>query len=391
MPRGSTVFDDDSVLGANAPVPMGPPIDIRRIVMLRLPVFLITVAVTAPVLVPLAWLFAPRDYVAAAEIRFLSQRPRIMDSEAQGGDFARTYEKFVSTQVALITGTSILTQALEDPAVSGIPEIASAGDKLEFLRDHLSARLRSGTELLVIECSMARRESAQRVLETVVKVYMDGASRQLATAGSERLSVLMTERDTRKDDLEKLQRQLVALQSQLGTDASAGTATEDKELLLYRESLVKSQDDVSRAEQDVRAAEQRAIEAEKLSQTYQSNPGTSVGGPDVQAVVETDARVVTLAEQVAAAQLGVVTAQGQYVKGSAKLARAEEALAALESQLDQARQRVTGEVLRGKAHALRLEVDAYKGKVSEAEERVAKYNQFIADRSKAIEDKAGDY
>lgn len=394
LARNSSPFFDDTEAWSRPAGPGGtaePGIDVKRILRLRLPIFLITVAVTSPVFVAVAWYLAPVNYVASAEIRFLSIRPRILDTSGVSSDVSRTYEKFVSTQVALIGGTSILSKVLDVPAVRGLPVVAKERDKLGFLRRHVSVRQRSGTELLVVECALPEPQAARQIVDSIVSTYMDYVLAQEGAAGSERLKILASERDMRQVDLESLKAQVYALQARLGPTSSGKDDGVDSEMVLYQENLIKAQDDLSLARLGVRNAEELAARAEAQVEEYRANPNSFIAGDDVQTSVWSDARIVSLTERIAAAKLAATTAASLYVEGSPQIDKAAQSLAALEAELAQTQRMVMDEVLQSRARARRLDVEASRGKVTEAEERVAKYDRLIKDRAAVIEAQSGEF
>jgi len=148
--------------------------------------------------VTIAWFLVPVGYTASVDIRFMATAPYVLK---QNG-YRDPYEKFLSTQISLITGSTVLSRVLDSPDIRDIPTLVASRDPLAYLQGQVDARVQRTSELVTITCSMPNREDAQRILEEVVAVYMKYTSSEEASAGNERLATLTKERDARQLELD---------------------------------------------------------------------------------------------------------------------------------------------------------------------------------------------
>lgn len=392
MTRHSSVAFEDTETWSPSQA-AGRPIssfDIKRIIVLRLPAFLITTTIALVVLVPLAWFLTPVNYTAVAEIRFLSVRPRIMDTESSAS-IAGSYEKFVSTQAALISGNTILQRVLNDPQVSTLPQVMQAPDRLAFLQEHVRARQKSGTELVQLECSLPDREAARTILDVVKDEYLDYALGQEAYAGGERLRILVTERDSRQKDLELLLDQVNTLQAKLGPIADGATTPGTSEIGLYRESLVRAEEDHSRLRLELSTLEDQVARANEMADSYSAESGDRMESGDIERSVDADPRVAALTQELARAKSELAMMSARYKEGQLAVEKQKQTIAAIESQIAATKPIVRKEMLYAKAKALEEEAEVLRGKVAEADQRVTKYKQQLDDSAKRMEAQSGDY
>ncbi|MCC6698602.1 MAG: hypothetical protein IT365_23465 [Candidatus Hydrogenedentes bacterium] len=293
-----------------------------------------------------------------------------------------SYEKFVSTQVTLITGSTIMQRVLNDPAVSAIPQVAQAADRLTFLQEHVRARQKSGTELVQLECFLPDRDAALTILDAVKDEYLDYALGQEAYAGGERLRILVTERDSRQKDLELLLNQVNALQAKLGPRAADGP----NEIGMYRAKLVK-------AEEDLYALGLRRSKLEAQLARLKGAPNDSESaGEDASdetftdPEVATDPRVASLLGAHALAKLEYAKTLAKYPDGNPQLQQFEVDIRVIEAQIEETKRTVRHEVSQSKMLALAdLEVEN-----REATARVDMYRTRLTGYMQNVDEQRGD-
>lgn len=379
--RSSDVFDDTEVPRESRSSSASPTIslfDIKRIVILRLPVFLVTCAIAAAILAPLAWLVTPVTYTAEAEIRFLSVRPRILEPSAGSSVAVLSYEKFVNTQAALIEGQTILSRVLNHPDAQRVGELNAAGDKLAFLSDRVRARQNTGTELVTVECTMKAPSDARQILQTVVDEYLSYAYTAEAAAGGERLRVLVAERDKREKDLQSLVEELNTRKSALGVSIDetaadpASTAASQ-----YRESLIRAEEELSALQLDL------TNQREKAAGTGGAAAGQLNASLDRD--VETDPRVMSLFDRLITAKSQLVTAKARYREGSPQLREYEREITSIELQIAETKGSVRQELREAKIQEAKDETALLEQKVAEASDRVDRYKELLAENERDLE------
>ncbi|MCC6487060.1 MAG: hypothetical protein IT364_06130 [Candidatus Hydrogenedentes bacterium] len=296
--------------------------------------------------------------------------------------FGRSYEKFVSTQVALMTGSTILERVLNDPTVTAIPQVAQAPDHLAFLQQHVRAKQKPGTELVSVECSLTDRVAAQGVLEVVVSEYLDYALGQEATAGGERLRILVTERDARQKDMEGLLEQVNALQAKLGPR----TADAPNEIGMYREKLAQAEDDLAalnlrRSKLEAQLARLKGAPNDSES-AGENAPGEAFTDPEVTA----DPRVARLLGEHALAKLEHAKTLAKYPDGNPQLQQLDVDIRVIEAQIEETKRTVRNEVGQSKMLALAdLELEA-----REATDRANNYKMLLDESVRRVSEQRGD-
>ncbi len=145
-------------------------IDLKRLLRLRLPLMLAVFAALAVPGTAAVWKLIPLEYKASADVRFLASTPRVMNSDARENGVP--YEKFLNTQIALITGNAVLSQVLEDPQVRACDAVAHNSAPLEFLKAVIKAETGVNSELVTISCKMRDRDTAMLLVDKTLAAYM---------------------------------------------------------------------------------------------------------------------------------------------------------------------------------------------------------------------------
>lgn len=95
-----------------------------------------------------AWTLIPSKYTTYSMVRVLSDSPVVHSKEdAHGrGDFAT----YIKTQAAMIRSNFVLTAALRDPIVAGLPLLREQPDPVRYLEEELKIEFQDGSEIIKI-------------------------------------------------------------------------------------------------------------------------------------------------------------------------------------------------------------------------------------------------
>jgi len=364
--------------GGGTPPDAPPVLDVKRLLWTRGPVMaLIAVALAIPLMVA-AWFLVEAKYTATAELRFSALTPRVMEGTA-AREQAASYEKFLNTQLSLISGNTILSRVVDSSDVRTLPVIQKAKDPILFLRDSMGVSVERNSEIVHVMCSMSDAGAAKLVLEKVVSAYMDFVFTEEASMGGERLTILTKERDARQMDLELQLRQISDLKDKLGVPIIGDGTFETREGDQYRENLIKAEEEVSRLE-GVRAdLELQLGQMDGLLERVKKDPAKPVFEFSIEEQVGKDPRVVALREDLIRAEatladisLRMLEKSPQRIEQQRRIDSLRKSLASVEQDVRRETAGLVRSMLDDQQKALQKELD-------EAQARMAKYGAALKD------------
>ncbi len=355
--------------GGGAPQ-FGSMMDIKRFLWTRVPVMVIVAVCVAIPAVTAAWFLVPVGYTASVELRFLATAPFVLSRE----DMQTPYDKFLSTQISLITGNAILSRVLDAPAIRELPAVAGAGDPLEYLKKRVAARVQRGSEIVAITCTMPDKDAAQRILQEVVSVYMNYAMGEEAIVGSDRLATLIKERDARQIELDAQLKRIGDLQASLGVPIVGQTPLETGEGQLYNERLAKAEEDLAKAENQQREAQSQLIQIEGLIRSAAKNAPIYDFG--VEDRVSSDGRVSTLRQEMVMTQTRVALMIEAQQENSPQIKVEQRRLASLKDSLADLELVVRKEALESLRTQKTLQLTVITKEVEEAQARATKFKEL---------------
>ena len=386
-----TIDDAESTSAHQAAASPTSASDTKRVVASRIPIFLITFLLAAIVLLPAAWFLTPVTYTAEAEIRFLSVRPRILDSSEGIGVGPGSYEKYVNTEAATITGTTILERVLNDPDVRGVPEVVTAPDKLAFLSARVRARPNSGTELVTVECTMRDRDAAKLILEVVVNEYMNYARTVEGTVSIARSRILDAERETQEKNLAILLDDMSELKNALGVGLDGTSDSRLEKVSIYREGLIRADEDLSSLRVQLANLEAKIARADETGGDAPLAGTNAAAEARIERDVDADPRVTSLLGELALAQLAYAKASARYSDGHSQMGQFEEEIAVIEAQIELTRRTVRAEIARSNMLAMAEQAESIGQGIQDAEVRVAKYERLVDENEQRLQEEASDF
>ena len=359
-------------------------IDIGRMIRLRLPLMVLVFALIAVPGTIAAWKAVPLDYKASADVRFLASTPRVMNRDSR--DATVPYDKFLNTQVSLITGNAVLSKTLEDPEVRALPLVAGQDTPLEFLKRVIKAEAQLNSELVTISCKLPDRDAAKLLVDRVLAAYMSFALAEEADTGGERLRVLVKERDARQAELDAQLRQISELQQQLETPG-AGTAGQGAEKAsAYQETHARAEEDVSRASSMARLLEEQIGRVETLSGQYRGAPAKPVFELGVEDKVGADPRVVAARQEFIKADAEFAGIADRYGEKSPQLEVERGRMTALKARVTAMEQSVRGEVISSMRAQFEKELSTTRAELEDAKSRKAGFEGLIEDERRRAMD-----
>lgn len=387
----STVLDD-LISDKTQHQTVGPRLSPKRLIWVQGPLMLVIALILAVPAAIAGWFLVPVKFTASAEIQFLALTPRVMSDDGNQKNNTTPYEKFLNTQISLITGNTILSRVLDEPAVRNLPSLAKAKDPLEYLKTQVSCRVQRNSELVTVTCSMLDAESAKRALEEVVKVYMDYSLGSEASRGGERLSVLTKERDTRQMEMESRTRQIAELQNSVGiplTGEGDSLALDTREAGMYRQSLLRAEEELSKAHAQSADCDNTLNQIKDLQEKYRGSPDKPIFECGIEERVSQDPRVGALRQDLVRTEANVSSISERQLAGSPQRREEERRLASTKASVSQIERQVRKEVLEAMRAQQDQQHDVLAKAEEEAQQRCDKLKQQLTEYEARVQ-KAGE-
>ena len=287
----STVVDDTPIEKQGTRTP-GLHFDIKRFFSLRMPVILLISGVLAVPFALAGWVLTPVEFTAMAQVQYRSLTNSFADNNAAGN--SAEYEKFVNTQMAMLTGDNVIMQVLERASIQNLPSVLQAKDKLTFLKSRVTARPVTRSELVNVVCAMRSREEALEVLKVLTTVYRDMALKEASTEGSQRIVTLNEQIEKLEADLARKRQDIEDLEGLLGAATSTVHPQDSVEAEQYRASMLEAETQLKQAEKVVADTEDQIARLEALQASNKSNPSAPIFDYGVENLVGSDPRVSTI-------------------------------------------------------------------------------------------------
>ena len=357
-------------------------VSFSRMLRLRMAPMLITFfAIAIPGLVAV-WYFVPVGYTATAEVRFLASTPHVLESGAASGSTV-PYEKFLNTQVNLITGSAILSRVLEEPEVRVLPYIGSQSDPLACLKRVLKANIQQNSEIVGISCTLPEPAAARLIVDKALAVYMQYALGEEANAGGERLRVLLKERDTRQAELDTQLRRISELQREIGLPlGSASQLGSPEEMSAYRDILARAQEEVTTSESRAAAVGEQLATARSLQEQNAKAPAKPIYDFGIEEKLTADPRVSAARQDVARAETILAQMEQRYADGSPQLEVERENFGTIWSRLGKTERQVRAEMLEAVIAKLEADGAANQKGIQGAQVRIDKFQGMIDEHTK---------
>ncbi len=350
-------------------------VNLKRMLRLRLPLI---AGIFAALAIPggvAVWKLFPPTYKASADVRFLASTPRVMDRDSR--ESMVPYEKFLNTQVSLMTGNAVFSKVLEEPDVRSLPMVASSAAPLDFLKEAVRAEAQPNSELVTISCKLPERDTAKRLVEAVLDAYLQYALSEEADTGGERLRALVKERDRRQEDLDSQLRKISELQQQLEMPAAATGRGGAERTSAYQEPHARAEEDVSRSLGKAGLLTDQIAQAGELYTRHKAAPGKPIFDMGVEDRVATDPRVIAARQEFAKCDAVYAEIANRYGEKSPQFEVERDKVSALRARVAQTELTARGEVIASMRALLERELGAAQAEVKNAQARKAGFEGLI--------------
>jgi len=320
--------------------------DLWRIVVKHRSTVLTTAVVMTTLAVILAFKMAP-IYQAAGQIDIESATPLVQSLNEVYRSSPVADEEFLQTQVKILRSNGLAWQTIQQLGLAGNPAFASQERKLQgeppdspavrgrllkLFADRLDVSLGRNTNMVEISFEAKDPELAARVVNTLVNNYVEFNFRSRYDATRQASGWMEQQLDELKAKVEKSQAALV----QYERVNSIVNVSEKQNLAEQRLS------DLGR---DLTAAESERAQKESLYELVNANPEQT-------ALLAQNELLQKLQEKYADVTAQYVDAKGQYGPNFPKVLRLASQVKAVESLIDQERQRTIERVRKDYASAV---------------------------------------
>lgn len=362
----------------------GRPLNIKRLIRLRGWLMGVTAAVLALPLMIAAWLVVPAEYEASNFVAIQATRPRVLDDSRLSSNI--DYNRYVSTQVALIQGPTILSRVVNDPQVRDLPWLQDQSDPLHFLMSKVEARVQTGSELIRISCRSTDRDAAVTVVSKTVETFVRYVTGIESEGIGQRRRLLAEERDAIQKRMEEQRARIAELKRNAGVTVAGSTPLGEIGLEYYHDKLGQAQAELTTAETDVARLEALVSEIERVQARQTARPSDPVHELGVEEKVASDGAVQALRQQEVASAQRIADMETKYVGDAPLLKQEQEALASIRKQLEQTKAQLRADALKTIYEQYRFELTAARKKVEDAQARADQFRETIRGHEKRLED-----
>lgn len=385
----STVIDDRPQGSTQTASASQPNFDVKRLIRLRSKsIIIVAVTIAIPAML-ITWFITPIVYTASAELRFESTEPFVMTSTGNRAGGAN-YDKYVSTELSIITGSTIISRVVEDPGIRKLPGLALQSDLQSYLLARVEAvQLRRST-IITVTCTLPDKDEALAVLATIIEEYMAYAQGQRGTSGNVRLEPLRT--NSRIYELELVERQanLAKIQAELGDYTDNGTLAESAEGSLNRERLYTAQEAHSQAASRIIDLQEKVAGIDALLQQTIESPDKPIFEFGVEIAVKADLQVIAQQQNLIQQRILVNQLAAQQRETSPQLKTERNKLKPLAGSLVEAERTARNNFLNSLRPTMELEVSTAQKIATVAKNNVDKYTKLLEDFLVASQERRRD-
>lgn len=151
----------------------------------------------------IAFWLRPARYETTAWLQVLSHKPYFVYPEAK---FDETeYERYLSTQIALLRSPPVLQKALEDPALDSCPVLARQANKIDWLARQLKIERVDRSKILKVSIRTADLRISETIVNTVIDAYLQFSADEQRQWNTMQINQLVLEMNHRRTEAQYLQ------------------------------------------------------------------------------------------------------------------------------------------------------------------------------------------
>jgi succinoglycan biosynthesis transport protein ExoP len=235
------------------------PLDFVHALRRRWGVALASALAVSLVVMVLMFYLVPFKYMATAVLQ-VSADPPSFAAERHIKPQPDEVERFKNNQMQLAKSLGVIHAVLRRPEIDSLATLRAEGDnKVEYLMDEVTVAFASRSDLMVVSLSAARADDAKKIVEAMVRSYLEEIVFAEQKERAKNIQTLGTELITKTNDLNKARKELSDTVEALGaideTTIRMGIDTDMRRLteLSGRMSMI---------EQEARTAVLKAVTAE---------------------------------------------------------------------------------------------------------------------------------
>ncbi len=365
-------------------------LDVKRLISLRLPLMVTVCILCAVPGVLVAWLKPPTVYTAKAQVRFFEVQPSILDDQNRGN--SRSYDNFVNTQIGIITSTKLLEKTLDvvNPPNSPLSSFQEGEDPVEVLRSAIAASRQKHGELVTVTCTLPEKDDAKKVLDELIRIYVEDYKSTTSKKGNNRLNALRDEKNTMQETLRIQMGNIADLEKELGITAVGVESPEAVEMSQYRQNLLDLDNKKSDLESVLREQEANVAAVDELMASYRENPDAPINERNVEGRVASDPDVSAYRGLLFAAENDLALIKEKYRPSHPNYAEAEQMVKTRREEMRRYKRKARERVLINMAAEARFILEQARNDVDSVLENIEKYEQEVAALEKQIESKQKD-
>lgn len=244
------------------------------------------------------WMLIKPTYTASAFIEVAPAVQSILYPDERS-QIAGGFDAFLNTQAQMVTSSRIITAALADPNVKGLP-VLDEPDPVAALRENLSASTIKNTHLIRVSVEQDEPDAAKRLATAVMRVYGDYAQDNERNEAEKRREILESTRSRLKADLTTA---IKDVQDAAATDGTSSRTTFE----IFREANIELTTATQR-DLDQAIAEEAALIARQKALNEGHAP-TTMPAEDVvwkEQEIERDPMIRSIREELAAVSMRLI-------------------------------------------------------------------------------------
>jgi polysaccharide biosynthesis transport protein len=195
-----------------------------------------------------AWNLIPAKYTTTSMIQVSMWDPVIYSKENQQG--LSDFNTYLKTQADLLRSQFVLTAALRDPEVAGLPMLREQVDPIQFLIDELKIETKEGSEIIKMSLSGEDPRGVARIVNAIQQAFFDEVIVGELKRKKERLRVLEDQIQKNQAEVKQKRKNLeqaeegdkpaTEIQQALNAQFAAGQVARLKEAVFGLEAEMKA-------------------------------------------------------------------------------------------------------------------------------------------------------
>lgn len=301
------------------------------------------------------WFFMPTEYVVSGDLRFLMNDPKIMTSGDRRA--ADSFDKWLTTQLALIQGPAVLNRVIANPEVRRLPEIANAKNPLALVRGKVRAQSKRNSELVSITARTHDPKTGEILVSTVIAEYRAFAAAQESNMQGDIIGALNNEKSTQQVALDNYRGLIRDLSERLGVPVESLNQTGPNDTDPFRGALADAEAQIEATNKAVEDTQSKIDRVVGALEKFKKSPYEPLYELQIEGNVERDGRVTSIRARHQDAKVQLDLAKTKSQAGHPQLKALESTFENLSTQLNEIEKKVRDESLQSIQTALQEELE----------------------------------